>query len=661
MIKRNPIRVWSHVGMVGRSCLALVLAGVLGVAAGGGVQASPEGESGDVAAPSVVDPAAFQSDVAASNAYEAQLAARATGEPVEDVSQRTESSQVFAIPDGTWVLSDYTGLNWVETGGDGSSVDDWSVPDPTLTVSPDGWVRPRVSPVEVVLAPGGGPTDTILTTAMGESGVRLSVLWDGSVLPPVVLDGARAKYRNVWPGVDYVVEVTPSGFEQFYVLKTRAAARARVDGLYLDVAVEGGSIVDTGEGPHVIVDAAGVEVGTVPLAAVWDATEDDKHTSPVLQPWSKEIHLSPGFAVPGGMAPKGVRDAVERATRGLAVAEDLPVEVEVTSVERGSRLSFGVDKGWLEEASTEYPVVVDPGVSSTWASGDMYVRSSVPNSQYGGEYELRVGSADGGVTGSATYLNFNTSTIKSLDLTNVYLYLYNYYSYTCPAQLWQVVWVAPYSGATTWNNPTSSYGYGAQSWETHGYSSSCPGAWSGVEVTGIAKLWQLEANNSQGFLVLPGSWTNRLQWKRFYSYEKSPVGTYPPHIAYYYNRAPGAPTDIKIDTQALTENVASTVVRPEVSATVTDPDGGMVQALFTIKQGGVVIVDSLPGSTVSSGGVSSVTLPYALASNVAYTIEVQVTDTRLTGAVTAPTATFTGPVTSGRDLSPDWDDKTEVA
>jgi hypothetical protein len=98
-----------------------------------------------------------------------------------------------------------------------------------------------------------------------------------------------------------------------------------------------------------------------------------------------------------------------------------------------------------------------------------------------------------------------------------------------------------------------------------------------------------------------------------------------------------------------------------VSAVVTDPDGDQVQALFTVKVGGVTVVDSLPGSTVSSGGTSTATLPYVLGAGVPYSLEVRAKDARLMGDVTAPTATFTGPATTVDDIPATDDTNTGVA
>ncbi|WP_430633480.1 hypothetical protein [Zafaria sp. Z1313] len=42
------------------------------------------------------------------DAVSAQVTARATGQRVEDLSQRTETSQVFATPEGTWILEGFS-------------------------------------------------------------------------------------------------------------------------------------------------------------------------------------------------------------------------------------------------------------------------------------------------------------------------------------------------------------------------------------------------------------------------------------------------------------------------------------------------------------------------------------------------------------------------
>ena len=127
--------------------------------------------------------------------------------------------------------------------------------------------------------------------------------------------------------------------------------------------------------------------------------------------------------------------------------------------------------------------------------------------------------------------------------------------------------------------------------------------------------------------------------------------------------APDAPTAVTVDAHPLTEDLVSSVVRPVVSASVSDVDGGDIQALFTIRQNGIVIVDSLPGTkaTLAAGvpGVSSATLPYALSPDATYTIEVRSSDGYLVSATSlAPTPTFTGPPGTSREIPGTSDSQT---
>jgi hypothetical protein len=129
--------------------------------------------------------------------------------------------------------------------------------------------------------------------------------------------------------------------------------------------------------------------------------------------------------------------------------------------------------------------------------------------------------------------------------------------------------------------------------------------------------------------------------------------------------APNTPTDVTVDGHLLTGNVTSGVVRPVVSASVSDVDGGSIQALFTIRQNGIVIVDSLPGTKVVLGanapGVSSATLPYALSPDATYTIEVRSFDGYLVSATSlAPTFTFTGPPGTNREIPGTSDTQTSA-
>jgi len=124
---------------------------------------------------------------------------------------------------------------------------------------------------------------------------------------------------------------------------------------------------------------------------------------------------------------------------------------------------------------------------------------------------------------------------------------------------------------------------------------------------------------------------------------------------FHVKSSPPTPTAITVEGQPLTANVTSSVERPTLSATVSDPNSADVWALFTVKKDEIVIMDSVAGSkvTVTAGGagVSSVTLPYALTPGAHYTVEVKAFDGRLaSGVATSSPHWFTGPPRSIREI-----------
>lgn len=79
-----------------------------------------------------------------------------------------------------------------------------------------------------------------------------------------------------------------------------------------------------------------------------------------------------------------------------------------------------------------------------------------------------------------------------------------------------------------------------------------------------------------------------------------------------------------------TQPVTLAMPRPTLAATVTDADGGTVWAVFTVLRNGVVVLDSVPGGSVTlaagASGTSSVALPFEIHPGDEYTLEVQAYD-----------------------------------
>jgi hypothetical protein len=130
--------------------------------------------------------------------------------------------------------------------------------------------------------------------------------------------------------------------------------------------------------------------------------------------------------------------------------------------------------------------------------------------------------------------------------------------------------------------------------------------------------------------------------------------------------SPDTPTAITVDGQPLTADVTSSVERPTLAATVNVPAMGEVWTLFTVKQDGIVIMDSVAGSKVIAlpavgTGVSRVTLPYAMTAGAHYTVEVKAFDGHLaSGVATSDPHWFTGPPRSIREIPGNNDGDTEA-
>ncbi len=571
-------------------------------------------------------------ELTAPSAYDAQVLARETGKDVEDLSQRTSTQAVVALPDGSWRTHVHGAPQWVLTSGDGTSDADWSPLDSTLVVRADGFIVPVAHTEGFVIAPGGERTDLILETTDSESGETVSLLWDGSYLPPAQIDGARVTYPEVKPGIDYVIELSPVGYEQFYVAKNRGALRAAGD-LFLDFSVDGGEITSDGAGGATFLDRNENTIAFVPVAVAWDAETDVSRGNPVLKPWRGDPRRPFGGdrEMPAGQGSWRIGFDAD------VEFQEEAVEVEVEPREGGARLKLNLPAGWADDPSTRFPVVIDPYVV-LYPTYDTYYQtnSSVNHQSYS---YLLMGTPNSGSVKYRTYLNVTTTPIQGLTVTAAHFNIWNYHSWSCSARSWRAYAGTNVTSQVSWPGPGYDGGVYGESSATLGYSSSCNDGWVSTDITAPAQMWSEDLADSYHSLALvAGSETNNYYWKRFYSLSAS---SHHPHLVVYYNQPPDVPSGVLVNGFSLDSSALTlTDPYPVLEATVSDLDGGMVRAVFDIYDG-VDLLGSFDGSLVASGGTSMIVFATPLDPDVAYTVKVRASDTLDESAVLTVPNTLT--------------------
>ena len=193
-----------------RLLTGLAAVGVLvPISPAGAVEASPAHAAKTLTAAS--DPVA---DGSMTEKDKALADAQASGQPVEVVSARTESSDTWAQPDGSFSVKRYgTAVRVWRNGA-------WVGADPTLAFATDGAVVPKAAAVSVRFS--GGGTGPMLTG--NRDGRTLSLTWP-KALPTPTLVGNVATYAEVLPGVDLQLKAEVEGFSQLLVVKNAEAAQ----------------------------------------------------------------------------------------------------------------------------------------------------------------------------------------------------------------------------------------------------------------------------------------------------------------------------------------------------------------------------------------------------------------------------------------------------
>jgi RHS repeat-associated protein len=544
----------------------------------------------------------------APDAIAAAAFAKITGEAVEDLSQRTESSQTFALPDGQWRTDMSTGPEWVATGADPSTEEGWVPLDTTLAKHGDGTYRTKAHPGDVIFS-GGGEGRTMVAMGTNADGNPFELWWTGT-LPEPVVDGDAVRYVDVQPGVDLVFFVTATGYEQFFVAKTSAALK-RAKTLSLEYKSPEDSLRTSGDG-FAVTGEDGEIVAYTGAVEVWDAIEDRARLNPVATMAVAKAEGDDADADTDAAA----RDADSDRNPSIPPATTV---IDAKRSVKGSKGTVTIDTSDVPvDADTVFPVVIDPSVNLT-LSFDTFV-SNIYTSDKSSSVELFIGTHNSGSSKYRSFFNVDVSPILGKKVSKATFSLYNHHSWSCTAKGWEVWSTSTTNTSTRWSNmPALNYKYASPT-ATKGYSSSCADSYVSADITTLVHNWSVQSPTKRGMAVKAASETDNFGWKRFYSGNSS---SNKPKLSVTYNSYPNTPSSIKANgvTPASGTMLFTNDTTPTFSAVVKDPDGGNVRGRFTVKTGSTTVATKTSGSNVASGSTSSYTTP-TLTQGKAYDVEV---------------------------------------
>ncbi|MPY98525.1 MAG: hypothetical protein GEU97_11110 [Actinophytocola sp.] len=525
MIRRKPR---SRVGLRAMATLIAVIAALL-MAPGAAADQRP------ATAPVTTSNAVAENDADADKAA-ASKRARTMGQRVEVESQRTQRTQLYANPDGTFTAEMHARPVRVRRADGG-----WSPVDLTLERKANGVIAPKASPTRMRLSGGGdGPLATLF-----RHGKSLSLAWQDT-LPEPTLDDDTATYPDVLPDVDLVVRAYDDGFAETLVVKTpRAARNPALAKLRFGVETHGVQLRGNGRS-FAAVDTEDREVFGSGTPTMWDSSGT----------FDGRVNAA--------------EDRTDRVAGPATGARRTTMPMRLT----GGRLELSPDRALLTGADTEFPVYIDPSVTvdlSYWTMINQRFRHQSYWS-YDRSDGVKVGYVEDWSAGWVKYrslFRFPTSEFRGTHVLSAEFSATVYHSYYCTntrTDLYRIT--SGFSSSTTWDNsvPWSSGNYLAKDsghscsgtgdrrmeWSTSALASAADNASGKYLILGLRNYNESDINNS---------------WKKFRA--KSPK------LSVTYNTPPEAPRDITVNGHACAQGADRPTVgsaSPKITANLYDAD-----------------------------------------------------------------------------------------
>ncbi|MFJ6820686.1 FG-GAP-like repeat-containing protein [Streptomyces niveus] len=537
--------------------------------------AAPPSAAAAAAADPVADGSTSEEDYALQQA-------QATGQPYELISARTESSDTWAQPDGSFSVKRYgTPIRMLRNGA-------WIATDPTLAPASDGRIAPKASTVAVTFS--GGGSGALLTGV--KDGRTLSLTWP-KPLPTPTLDGNVATYSEVLPGVDLQLKAEVEGFSQLLVVKTATAAtnpelaslKYKLDTVGLSVST------DTETGSVTAVNPAGETVFTSPSPLMWDSTS-----------------ISSDDPQAAGRTAKAQAAAEEETPGDLFEPAPGAKDAQMPTTVSGDTLEIKPDQALLTGANTAYPVYIDP--SWAWGKRQNWTRvyKKYPNTSFWNTKEVvRVGYEAETNGLSRSFFQLDTSNIKGAQVKSSTFRIRNTWSWSCQDRPVDLYHVGPISSKTTWNKQPAQYDKLYTVDDSKGWSKDCAAGNLEFDATDKVREAASKKWSSVNFGLYASNESDTFGWKKFDA--KTAV------LETKYNNPPRTPTGLGTNPKTSCANgglIGNT--RVSLYAKYDDKDAGNLTAEFQVFKSGsstAVVNKSIPAAKnkISTLVVPDVDLP----------------------------------------------------
>ncbi|MFF1967081.1 LamG-like jellyroll fold domain-containing protein [Streptomyces sp. NPDC058232] len=363
----------------------------------------------------------------------------------------TESSQVFANPDGTFT-QEMNAAPVRARKADGV----WAPIDTTLMREANGSARAKNTTAGLTFS-GGGSGDGLVT--LEDEGHKLQLGWP-TALPEPQLDGDTATYAGVLPDVDLKLTALSSGYTSVLVVKTaEAAENPALATIKMTVSGSGLDIAPTADGGFVAREGDGTPVFESPAGRMWDSagntpatvtTQSARTASSAAAEAEGEPEATDAVPLP---AAGGEPAPSEGPGSGDASAE-VPLKVTDTTLE------ITPDPALLLGEGTVFPLYIDPPTKGI-ALGDWTALSSDGDKFWEFDGDKGVGRCSnyaGYLCSSSPYtqrmyFEYPLSSIHGKKVLDATMEVYQEWTFTCDPHWYDLSRVDKgISSSTTWSS-----------------------------------------------------------------------------------------------------------------------------------------------------------------------------------------------------------------